>query len=443
MLLVSLVDIIQGHALDRAGPNVDDVYSYGNTKELYDDELTYQENILSSFFNMIRKAGKDECEFDGNHWNVGVTFQVNESYGALNDGERLPEPDFQKGVFAQYRSKLMYSQIEATTYAGTRGHRGGRVGGKYMDDLLKGTFLSFNSNLDSDAYANGRGYRATVESGTGAAASFVVTFSTRLRAGMVLDWYDSTYATKRGSIKISQKGVDRINRTVYIDSTFGTGSVPSGVTAGDVLVVYRALDAGEPSDGRSMAGYSRLTDNTVSLGGLSPSDWALWAATNVNAALANPNQEILQQFTDQFYQISGVYADKMVFNPAWKRGYLTGFLGQRRFTSNSYDTGAASLTWSAVRMGEDESKKKPGQMKMLEDKNCDPSQVLIWNDDALMFASDYSDEPHLADEDGAEFRYRIGYDSMQGFIRFWGNTVVKQRNALGLLSNFSTPSGVI
>lgn len=426
-----------------AGANVDDVYSYGNTKELYDDELTYQDNILSSLFNFVRKAGKDEVEFDGNHWNVGVTFQVNESYAALNDGERLPEPDFQKGVFAQYRSKLMYSQIEATTYAGTRGYKNGRVGGKYMDDLLKGTFLSFNSNLDSDMYANGNGYRATILTATATQTSFTVTFSTRLRAGMILDWYDSTYATKRGSIKISQKGVDRINKTVYIDTTFGTGAVPTGGAATDVLVVYGALDAGTPTDGRYMAGFARMNDNTVALGGLSPSDWALWASTNVNASLANPNQEILQQYDDQFYQVSGVYSNKMVFNPAWKRGYLVGFLGQRRFTSNSYDTGASSLTYSSVRMGEDESKKKPGDKKMLEDKNCDPSLVLEWNDDAVCFAADYQDEPALADEDGAEFRYRIGYDSMQGFIRFWGNTVVKQRNAMGQLYGFSTPAGVI
>lgn len=420
-----------------------DVDTFGNLKELYADDLTYQENVLSSFFNTIRKAGKDEVEFDGKNWNVGVTFQINESFGAKNDGERLPDPDFPKGVFGQYRSKLMYSQIEATTYAATRGYKGGRPTGKYLDDLIKGTLLSFNSNCDSDAYANGRGYRATILAATPAAASFTVDFSTRLRAGMVLDWYDSTYTTKRGSIKIALKGVDRINKTVYVDSTFGSGAVPAGAVTDDVLVVYKALDPGEPTDGRHMAGYARLTDNSVALGGLSPSDYALWQATVVNAGLANPNQELLQQFSDQFYQISGVYPTKMVFNPTWKRGYLSGFLGQRRFTSNSFDTGATSLTWSAVRMGSDESKKKPQAMDMLEDKNCDPSENLMWNDSALCFASDYSQEPHLADEDGAEFRYRIGFDSMQGFVRYWGNTVVIQRNAIGKIYNWSVASGVI
>ena len=426
-----------------AGATFSDVDSFGNLKELYADDVTYQENVQSSFFNAIRKAGKDEVEFDGKAWNIGVTFQINESYGAKNDGERLPEPDFQKGVFARYASKLMYSQIESTTYAATRGHKNGRPNGKYLDDLMKGTLLSFNSNLDSDAYANGRGYRGTVLTAVAAASSFTVEFSTRLRSGMVLDWYDSTYATKKGSIKVALKGVDRLNRTVYIDSTFGTAAVPATAAAGDVLVVYGALDPTEPADGRHMAGYDRLTDNSVSLGGLSPSDYALWQATVINAGLANPNQEILQQFSDQFYQHSGVYPNKMVFNPTWKRGYLAGFLGQRRFTSNVYDTGAASLSWSAVKMGSDETKKKPGDMQMLEDKNCDPKVVLMWNNDALCFASDYSSEPHMADEDGAEFRYRIGFDSMQGFFRFWGNTVVKQRNALGKITNFAVASGVI
>ena len=394
-------------------------------------------------FNHIRKAGKDEVEFDGKNWNVGVTFQINESYGAKNDGERLPDPDFQKGVFAQYNSKLMYSQIEATTYAATRGYKNGRPTGKYLDDLIKGTLLSFNSHLDFDAYANGRGYRATITAATPGASSFVVSFSTRLRAGMALDWYDSTYTTKKGSIKIDVKGVDRINRTAYIDPTFVTAAVPATAAAGDVLVVYGALDPGEPTDGRHYAGYARLADNTVALGNLSPSNYALWQAVSIGAGLANPNQEILQQFHDQFYTISGVYPNKGSLNPTWKRGYLSGFLGQRRFTGNTYDTGASSLTWSAVKMGSDESKMKPGEISWLEDKNADPANLLMWNDDAFCFATDYSSEPHLADEDGAEFRYRIGFDSMQGFLRFWGNTVVKQRNALGQITGFAVASGTI
>lgn len=426
-----------------SGATFDDVDSFGLLKELYAEDVQYQEHILSSFYNFLRKAGAGEVEFDGKYFNIGVQLQVNESYASINDGERLPDPDFQKGVFAKFRPKQSYSTIEMTTFAATRGHKNGRPNGKYLEDTIKGTLLSFMSNLDFDALGNGRGFRATVDSATPAATSFTVDYSTRLRPGMRLDWYDSTLTTKRGSIKIDLRGVDRMARTVYIDTTFGTGAVPSGAATDDVLVVYGALAAGEPSDGRYATGYDRLTDNSTSCGLLSPSSYASWMATVINAGGANPNQEILQQMTDTIYTISSSYANKMSFSPNWKRGYLAGFLNQRRFTSNSFDTGASTLTFNAVRMGKDESGKKPQPMEMLEDKNHDPSLVNIWVDDAVCIATDYSDTPHLADEDGAEFRYRQNFDSMAGFYRFWWNLVVKRRNALGKIYGFSTVKGVI
>lgn len=426
-----------------SGATFSDVDSYGLLKELYADDVQFQEHILSSFYNFLRKASKGEVEFDGKYWNQGVVFQLNESYGAKNDSERLPDSDFQKGVFAKYRPKLMYSSIEMTTFAATRGHKNGRPNGKYLEDTIKGTLLSFMSNLDSDALGNGRGYRATILTATPAATSFTVDYSTRLRPGMKLDWYDSTLATKRGSIKIALRGVDRMNKTVYIDTTFGTGAVPAGAVSDDVLVVYGALAAGEPSDGRHMGGYARIVDNTLSLGSLASSTYAAWAATNINAGLANPNQEILQQHWDAMGIISGVAPNRMAFNQAWKRGYLNGFLNQRRFTSNNFDTGASSLSWSPVKMGKDDSGKKVSGIEMLEDKNMDPTAVYIWNHDALCIATDYGDQPHLADEDGSEFRFRRNYDSMNGFFRFWANVVVKQRNAVGQIYNFTPASGVI
>lgn len=426
-----------------SGATFSDVDTYGLLKELYADDVEMQDNIVNSFYNKIRKADSSEIQFDGKYWNQGVVFQVNESYAAINDDERLPNASYQKGVFAKYRPKLMYSSIEMTTFAATRGHKDGRPNGKYLDDTVKGTLLSFMANLDSDALGNGRGYRATVATATPAASSFTVDYSTRLRPGAVYDWYNSALTVKRGSISIPIKAIDRMNRTVYVDSTFGTGAVPAGATAGDVLVVYGALAAGEPSDGRYLNGYGYLTDNTLAVGGLSSSTYALWASTNLNAAGANPNQEILQQEWDSLWVIAGVPANKAAFNPAWKRGYLNQFLNQRRFTSNNYDTGASSLSWSPVRMGQDETGKKPVSVDMLEDKNMDPTEFFMWNDSAFAIASDYGDNPHLADEDGSEFRFRRNYDSINGFFRFWANSVVKQRNALGRCYGFTPASGVI
>jgi len=426
-----------------AGPTFSDLETFGLLKELYADDVKYQEHIQNSIYNFVKHADPGEIEFDGNYFNIPVQFEINESYAAINDDERLPESGSSKGDFAKYRVKQMYSVLEASTFASTRGHRNGRPNGKYLDDLLKGTLLSFMSNLDFDIYGNGRGLRGEIVTASGGASSFTVVTSMKLRPGMKLDWYDSTLATKRGSIRIAIKSVDRLNKTVYIDSTFGTGAVPTGAVAGDKLVVYNALAPNEPADGRHILGFDRMTDASLAIGSLSPSDYAAWMPVNINASGGNPSQEILQQHWDSMYVISGVYPNRMVFNPSWKRAYLSQFLNQRRFTSNTFDTGATSLTFSPVKMGNDEKKAKPVAFEMLEDKNASPSEVLLWNYDAFCFATDYSDTPHLADEDGDEFRFRQGYDALSAFYRFWANQVVFQRNAIGKSYNYAAPSGTI
>lgn len=426
-----------------SGMMMSDVDSFGQLKELYSADVKFQEQIMSSLYNFINK-NRGDVQFDGANFNIAVDLQVNESYAALNDGERLPESDTFKGVFAKYKAKQMYSGIEATMFAATRGHKNGRPDGKALDKHMRGTLLSFLSNVDSDLYGNGRGHRAVIDSGVSAgASSFPVLTSMMLRPGMKLDWYDSTLATKRGTIQVSLKGVDRMNKTVYVDSNFGTGATPTGATAGDRLVVMNSLSSNEPADGRHIAGFDLISDNTFSLGTLSPASYAAWMATVINANNANPSQELLQQFWDSMYIIAGQYPNRMAFNSGWKRAYLSQFLNQRRFNSNSFDTGASNVTFSPVKMGEDEKGKKPGEFRMLEDPKCNPRNVYIWCDSACRFVSDYSDTPHLADEDGSEFRFRPGYDAISAFYRFWANTVVDQRCGFGKMYDFALPSGVI
>ena len=425
------------------GASFSDVDSFGTLKERYSDEKRYQERVMSSLLKFIRTADEGEVEFDGKNFNVAVNLQLNEGYGAITDGEHLPDPGLVKAVFAQYRPKLHYSTMEVTHFAGTRGHSGGRVGGKYIDEIVKSTVLSMNSNINFDLYGNGRGFRANIESATPGAGQFVVSSSSRLRTGMKLDWYDSSLTVLKGSIALAIKGVDRIAKTAYIDPAYGTGVVPAGAAANDKLVVSGALSAGEPSDGRYLAGLQRITDNSLSFGGLSPSTYAQWQCVNQNASGGNITQQMLQLQFDTMFVISEMYPNKMVFNTAQKRSYLNNFLGQRRFTSNNFDTGADSISFSPVTMGENEKKKKPRSVEMLEDPDCDPDTFYFWSDECLMIGADLYNEPTIADEDGNEFRKRLGYDSDQGFMRYWANTVTPQRNGIGKIFGLAVPSGVI
>lgn len=426
-----------------SGAAFSDVDSYGELKELYSEDAQYQEHILNSTYEKIKKASEDEVEYDGKSFNVTCKLQLNESYAAIVDGERLPDSDVIKSVFAKYYPKQMYAVLEATQFAMTRGHNKGRVSGKYLDDLIKSTLLAFMSGLDFDCLGNGRGYRAKVDTVTAGQSSFKVVSSMRIRPGMKFDWYDSTYATKRGSIKVDLKSVDRMNRQVYIDASFGTGQVPANAVLGDVLVVYGALAAGEPTDGRYLTGLASMTDNSKALGTLNPSSYAQWQSVNQNLSGGNISQEALQVQLDSMFQISGRYPNRMLFATPQKRSYLAPFLNQRRFNSNNFDTGATSVTFDAYKMGEDAKNKKPSEMLMIEDKNMDPDVWYFWVHDCLMIGTDYGSEPRIANEDGSDLRYRLGYDSMQGFYRFWANMLTNQRNCLGKIYGLAIPSGTL
>lgn len=426
-----------------AGATGSDVEIFGGLRERYSDETRMQERVGQNLLSFIRRANDGEVNFDGKAFNMEVDLQLNEAYAATLDGERLPQSGIIKSVFAKYTPKLHYSSMEATHFAMTRGHAGGRADGKYIDSLMKKTLLAMTSGLSFDLYGNGFGLRATIEAATPAALQFVVQSSTKLRPGMVLDWYDSSYSTLKGTIAIAIKSVDRMSKTAYIDAAIGSGAVPAGATAGDKLVVAGSLAAGVPSDGRYLAGLARITDNSLAYGGLSPSVYAQWQSINQNASLANPTQQMLQLQWDNQKIISGMYPDKVVLNNAQKRAYLNNFWSQRQFGSNSFDTGASSVTFDPVTMGTAGKDKKPQRFEILEDPDCDPDVIYMWCDECLCIASDMADEPTIADEDGNELRKRIGYDSESGFYRFWANTVSHQRNGIGKIFGLAIPSGVI
>jgi hypothetical protein len=426
-----------------AGVNLTDLDSFGALHELYSSDREYQENVQNTLWNKINKDQSD-IKLDGKNFKIEVSLQLNESYGAITDDEPLPLPGQTKSDFANYSSKNMYSSFEATQKALTRGWAGGITeSGKYADRLLKETLISFVNNINQDLYQNGRGLRAVIASATPAATSFVVDSAAPLRPGMILDWYNAALTVKRGTIRIAVKSIDRMTKTTYIDTTYGTAAVPAGAVADDVLVVAGSLAAGEPPDGRHIAGLARITDNTVSLGGLSAAIYAAWAAVNQSAGNGNISQELLQLQWDSMYIIGGRYPNMSAFNTAQKRAYLAPFLNQRQFTSNSFDTGAASLTFSPLKMGEDEKNQKPGSITFLEDKDCPPDVWYFWSNDDLILGTDYYGEPHLADEDGETMRFRPSFDSMQGFYRFWANTVVRKRSRIGKISGLAVPTGTL
>lgn len=428
-----------------AGTNFSDVQTFGLLQRQYSNDVTYQEHFANAAFNFIELD--TSINYDGEAFFVPLSMVINTSYGARNDDEPLPVAEKSKGVYAQYSAKMMYSSIEATFKAATRGYRGGRPDGEWLDKLVRDTLINCEHEISNDAYQNGRGHRAFIASGVVAAATnFPVESSTQLLPGQKLDWYNAAMTTLRGTIRIDDAGIDRQARTVYIDTTFGTGEVPAGAVAGDRLVIIGAADAGEPSDGRFMGGLDRMTDNTVSIGGVSPASWRSWQSYVEDMSGTVINIDVLQRLFDNMKTISGKKINRWVLNPAQKRQYFHLLVSMNKMAPGALAGGASSLTFSPVQMGEDmDGDAGYGAMpRVLEDAACPLDVMFFWNNECIKRGEDYTNGgPQLAEEDGRTFRFKQGNDALSAFLRYWANYCVFQRNGIGKIKGLAKPSGVV
>ena len=428
-----------------AGTNLSDVQAFGQLQRQYSNDVQYMEHYRNALMNFIDLD--PTVNYDGESFLIPLNFVINTSYAAINDGDPLPIAEKSKGVYASYSSKQMYSSLESTMKAATRGYRGGRPDGQWLDKIVRDTLINCEHEISNDHYQNGRGQRAFTSTAVAGQTNFTVVSSTQLLPGMKLDWYNAAMAVKLGTIRIADAGIDRQARTVYIDTTFGTGQVPAGVANGDRLIIMGAADAGEPTDGRHIGGLARITDNTLAVGGLLASTWRAWSAYNENAGGLPASIELLQRTFDNTKTISGKKMNRWILHSGQKRQYFNMLISQMRLASGNVEGGARSLTFSPVRFGTDMDGDQDygiGDMRILEDDACPANEMYIYNNEALKRAEDYTTGgPQMAEEDGKTFRFRPGTDSLTGFLRYWSNIVIYQRNAIAKISNLSTPTGII
>jgi len=428
-----------------AGTTLSDVSTYGLLQRQYSDDVVYQEHFANAAMQFIELDSA--INYDGEAFFVPLSLVINTSYGARNDGEALPVAEKSKGVYAQYSSKMMYSSLESTFKAATRGYRGGRPDGEWLDKLVRDTLINCEHEISNDVYQSGRGHRAYILAATAGDTNFTVTSSTQLLPGQKLDWYDSTLATKRGTIQIDDQGIDRQAKTVYINTSFGTAQCPTGATAGDRLVIMGAIDAGEPTDGRHMGGLARITDNSLSIGSVAPTSWRSWQAYAENMSSTVINLDVLQRLFDNMKTISGKKINRWILNPAQKRQYFHLLVAMNQFAPGNLMGGAQNIGFSPVRMGTDmdgETDYGNAQQKILEDAACPLDVMYFFNNECVKRGEDYTTGgPQLAEEDGRSFRFKEGHDTLNAFMRYWMNICVFQRNGIGKIYGLSTPSGVI
>jgi len=308
----------------------------GNFKEVYADSL---ENLIPEGLVMVKKISfVPRAKENGNFYNQpvilaqehGMTFAGPQS-GAFSLVD--PVPGQIKNAQVQPSQMVLRGVMDYESAA--RAAKGRNAFIDATQHLIENMYRSSNKKLEVQLMYG--------QSGLGVVASvsgLIITISTAEWApgiwsgaeNMVIDVYDSSLATNRGSATIS--AVDMDNRTITVSA------VPSGTVATDVLFFKGA-------QGNEMAGLHKIISNTGTLFNISAASYSLWKSSSQSAASGPLSFSLIQKAISKAVEKGLDEKVCVLVNPRAWANLLTDQAANRRLDS-SYKVGKVETGNEAI-----------------------------------------------------------------------------------------------
>lgn len=320
-----------------------------------------------------------------------ITEPLRYHYGLFNvTGQLIKASESNEGAF----KKAVTSEMESL-----------------VDDLKRA--------VNIQGYGDQRGVLATVASG---AASATQTLDTTIyfAGGEIVDIYDSTGVTYRGSAARTVQSISRTNKTITLDASVTT-------TTNDIIVRASSNStSGTPNNDLNQAinGLEKIVDSTGALHGLNPATagQGFWSSTEIAAASAVVGDTLLRQLTDGIGFESGSDDEVVLITTRGIRSrYANTLTSLKRFN----DAQAVTLRGGFTAILFDN---KP----MVIDDHCKLGNVYALNTDAL-FWSQMSDWEWM-EEDGNVLKQVAGYDKYEAVLFKYFNLGTTARNRHGKIT---------
>jgi hypothetical protein len=384
---------------------------YGDLHEQLYDKTPALQLIESSSANITRN-GK-EVVFDTH---IGR----NQGIGARNVREKLPTAGAQKYKQAHLYLTNLYGAIEVDGQLFEQAAEDYQAFINVVDMEIKGLKRDLAVDLNRQVYGDGTGTIGVVASVSGQ----VITVDSihYFQEGMTLDAVNpSTGVKDNGAGHLTVTFIDEVLNKITVTGTIGTG-----VTAGDVLV--RASN-GANSFGKEWEGLSKIVSDSGELHEIDPAEYPIWKATEralgstgTPGTLTELHLINLVQSVDR----KGGDVDVMLASPGVYNAYWNLLQGFRQFSNTATLTGGQrSFTFEAlgkpIRFVSDYAAPK-GTLYALSSKEI----VLNRKKDWSWMDRDGSMWSRVADTDAYEARY-FQYSQLGTY----------RRNAHAVLSNIA------
>ncbi|MDE2105717.1 MAG: phage major capsid protein [Patescibacteria group bacterium] len=393
----------------------------GALKRVYDDYVEKQQNL--------KHRAMDEIAKDLRPYNAGgegffgaINDYGNESVGAISELEAFRTIDNEN--YAQWKvvPKVLVAPI---TFSGLSAKAAEGDEESFLNvvtdalDMAKERLMK-DANRQFFGYGNGLLAKPTAAVASNL-TSFTVDSAQYLRRNMVLDIFQAATKTV-DSIRVSD--VDKVNSVVYLATSLG-----AALTATSQIVKENIRDSAA-SDGKEMMGIEGIADDSTLLTtfqNIDASASRIWRGRVIAAGSVNLTSDLLQRVIDDVAVLSGEEPDALLMHPKQRRKYLDLVVPQKRYQDQGLDAGFSKLSFNGKELWLD----------------VDAKDTYVYAINKKYLRKFEVSPLAMGGYEGSDKFLRLaGYDRYEAFWRWYANFGTSKRNAHGLITGLTTPTGV-
>jgi len=291
-------------------------------KELYEGSLRLQLNDEMTMLKRVQRTSEGVTSEVGGRY---VTFPIhtgrNQGIGARNENETLPTSGNQSTLAARVSLKYLYGSVRLTGQTFELAKTNQQAFMSAVDLELQGLKRDLAVDLNRQVYSDGTGQVALITATNAATVTPTIKFNTWLQSGMVVDVFDPTGVTSRGTART----VTAISAT-----TVTLSGANMSVTANDIIVRTGSVN-------REITGLASIVKSSGALYNVTDSVWTANVDSNsgVNRALS---EGLMINMVDTI-RTRGGSVSAIFTNLGVRRAYFNLLSQQRRITNTQEFTG--------------------------------------------------------------------------------------------------------
>lgn len=380
-------------------------------KEIYEPKIQDQmQNEMVTSKRLEQTSEGVTSEAGGKYVVFPVHVKRNHGIGARLEMEQLPTAQNQGYASARVSLAYLYGAVRLSGQTMELAKTNAQAFASVLDQEMEGLNTDVSKDMNRQVFGTSVGALG-VATGAYVNTTIPMTNTQYMEVGMVVDVYDSTGVTNRGTAR----NVTAVNPGVSI--VVDGANIAAGAV-GDIVVRTGSLN-------RETIGLQQIVSNTGTLYNIDPAVEAKWKATvNANGGTNRALSESLMIRMVDDVRTQGGKTTLITTTLGVRRSYFNLLVQQRQYNDTTeFEGGFRGLKFTTDN----------GDIPLISDLDCQPNRMYFLNEKVLKFyrEADWG----FMDRDGSKWQRVVGFDAYDATLYSYRQLGCHRRNSQGLVQD--------